>query len=37
MTGRLEDKVALITGKGGGQGRAAAERFAAEGGEGRRL
>ncbi len=31
MTGRLEDKVALITGTGGGQGRAAAERFAAEG------
>jgi len=31
MTGRLEGKVALITGTGGGQGRAAALRFAAEG------
>lgn len=31
MTGRLSGKVALITGTGGGQGRAAALRFAAEG------
>src|SRR4051812_32001917 len=31
MTGRLEGKVALVTGTGGGQGRAAALRFAAEG------
>ena len=31
MTGRLAGKVALITGTGGGQGRAAALRFAAEG------
>jgi meso-butanediol dehydrogenase/(S,S)-butanediol dehydrogenase/diacetyl reductase len=31
MIGRLEDKVALITGTGGGQGRAAALRFAGEG------
>ncbi|MBD1552553.1 SDR family NAD(P)-dependent oxidoreductase [Pseudomonas typographi] len=31
MTGRLEGKVALITGTGGGQGRVAALRFAAEG------
>ncbi|MEJ2739080.1 MAG: SDR family NAD(P)-dependent oxidoreductase, partial [Dehalococcoidia bacterium] len=31
MAGRLEDKVALITGTGGGQGRAAALRFATEG------
>jgi NAD(P)-dependent dehydrogenase (short-subunit alcohol dehydrogenase family) len=31
MTGRLDGKVALITGTGGGQGRAAALRFAAEG------
>jgi NAD(P)-dependent dehydrogenase (short-subunit alcohol dehydrogenase family) len=31
MTGRLEGKVALITGTGGGQGRAAALRFAREG------
>ena len=30
MTGRLEGKVALITGTGGGQGRAAALRFARE-------
>jgi meso-butanediol dehydrogenase/(S,S)-butanediol dehydrogenase/diacetyl reductase len=31
MTGRLEGKIALITGVGGGMGRAAALRFAAEG------
>ena len=31
MTNRLEGKTALITGTGGGQGRAAAVRFAAEG------
>ena len=31
MAGRLDGKVALITGTGGGQGRAAAERFCAEG------
>src|ERR1700738_4249134 len=31
IVGRLEGKVALITGTGGGQGRAAALRFAAEG------
>lgn len=31
MAGRLEGKVALITGIGGGMGRAAAQRFAAEG------
>jgi NAD(P)-dependent dehydrogenase (short-subunit alcohol dehydrogenase family) len=31
MAGRLEGKVALITGTGGGQGRAAAIRFAQEG------
>lgn len=31
MSGRLEGKVALITGTGGGQGRAAAIRFADEG------
>ena len=31
MSGRLEDKVCLITGTGGGQGRAAALLFAAEG------
>jgi meso-butanediol dehydrogenase/(S,S)-butanediol dehydrogenase/diacetyl reductase len=31
MTSRLEGKVALITGIGGGMGRAAALRFAAEG------
>jgi NAD(P)-dependent dehydrogenase (short-subunit alcohol dehydrogenase family) len=31
MSGRLEGKVALITGTGGGQGRAAALRFAQEG------
>ena len=29
--GRLDGKVALITGAGGGMGRVAAERFAAEG------
>ena len=31
MVGRLQNKVALITGTGGGQGRAAALRFAQEG------
>ena len=31
MTGRLEGKIALITGVGGGMGVAAARRFAAEG------
>jgi meso-butanediol dehydrogenase / (S,S)-butanediol dehydrogenase / diacetyl reductase len=31
VSGRLDEKVALITGTGGGQGRAAALRFAAEG------
>jgi meso-butanediol dehydrogenase/(S,S)-butanediol dehydrogenase/diacetyl reductase len=31
MTGRLEGKIALITGTGGGQGRAAAELFCAQG------
>lgn len=31
MTGRLSGKIALISGTGGGQGRAAALRFAAEG------
>lgn len=31
MSGRLDGKVAIITGTGGGQGRAAALRFAAEG------
>lgn len=31
MTGRVQDKVVLITGTGGGQGRAAALRFAREG------
>lgn len=31
MSGRLAGKIALITGTGGGQGRAAAELFAAEG------
>jgi NAD(P)-dependent dehydrogenase (short-subunit alcohol dehydrogenase family) len=31
MTGRLDGKIALITGTGGGQGRAAALRFADEG------
>jgi len=31
MTGRLEDKVAIITGTGGSMGQAAALRFAAEG------
>lgn len=32
MAGRLQNKVALITGAGGGIGRAAAKRFGAEGG-----
>jgi len=31
MSGRLAGKVALITGTAGGQGRAAAEMFAAQG------
>ena len=31
MAGRLDGKIALITGTAGGQGRAAAVRFAAEG------
>jgi meso-butanediol dehydrogenase / (S,S)-butanediol dehydrogenase / diacetyl reductase len=31
MAGRLDGKIALITGTGGGQGRAAAELFCAEG------
>ena len=31
MTGKLDGRVALITGAGGGMGRVAAERFAAEG------
>ena len=31
MTARLQNKVALITGAGGGIGRASARRFAAEG------
>ena len=37
MSKRLEGKVALITGTGGGQGRAAAVKFAAGGRAGRRL
>jgi NAD(P)-dependent dehydrogenase (short-subunit alcohol dehydrogenase family) len=37
VTGRLKGKTALITGTAGGQGRAAALSFAAEGRAGGRL